>query len=110
MFSALRLAKFNVDERQTTDFIGLATPANTGFFMGLYLIVHFDTFIPADWVLNLPLLYIFAVVFSFSYFLISEIRMFGLKFKHWGWRGNELPYIFLITCVLLIVFYWIMYF
>lgn len=102
MFSALRLAKFNIDERQTSDFIGLATPANTGFFVGLYLIVHFDTLIPGDWVLNLPLLYILGLVFS--YFLISEIRMFGLKFNHWGWRGNELPYIFLITCVLLIVF------
>jgi len=102
MFSALRLAKFNIDERQTSDFMGLATPANAGFFVGLYLIVHFQTFIPAAWVLNLPLLYILTVVFS--YFLISEIRMFGLKFKQWKWQNNELPYIFLIICVLLILF------
>mgnify|MGYP000438895472 CR=1 FL=1 len=101
LFSALRLAKFNIDERQSDGFIGLATPADTGFFMGLFLIVHFETFIPADWVLNLPVLYILAVVFS--YLLVAEIPMFSLKFKSKGWRGNELPYIFLIASVVMLV-------
>lgn len=101
MFSALRLAKFNIDERQSDGFIGLATPADTGFFMGLFLIVHFETFIPAGWVLNLPVLYILAVVFS--YLLVSEIPMFSLKFKSKGWRGNELPYIFLIASVVMLL-------
>ncbi len=100
MFSALRLAKFNIDERQSEGFIGLATPADTGFFMGLFLIVHFDTMIPSAWVLSLPVLYVLAVVFS--YLLVAEIPMFSLKFKHKGWRGNELPYIFLITSVILL--------
>ncbi len=102
MLSAWRLGKFNIDTRQAKGFIGLATPANTGFFMGLYLIVHFNTLIPAEWVLHLPLLYIFAILFS--YLLISEIPMFSFKFDQWGWKDNELPYTFLITCILLIVF------
>lgn len=102
LLSAWRLGKFNIDTRQTKGFIGLATPANTGFFMGLYLIVHFNTLIPDEWVLSLPLLY--GLTILFSYLLVAEIPMFSFKFDHWGWRGNEMPYTFLITCVLLILF------
>jgi len=101
LLSAWRLGKFNIDTRQSKSFIGLATPANTGFFMGLFLIVHFNTIIPADWVLNLPLLYFFAVLFS--YLLVAEIPMFSFKFDHWGWRDNEMPYTFLFTCVVLLL-------
>ena len=43
-------------------------------------------------------------MFVSCYLLVSEIPMFALKFKHWGWRGNEIKYIFLLTCIPLLAF------
>jgi CDP-diacylglycerol--serine O-phosphatidyltransferase len=99
-FSALRLAKFNLDERQSMGFIGLPTPANALFWGSL--IVGAGQFLASS-----PI-YIYgtiAVMLLFSYLLIAEIPMFALKFKTWGWKGNEVKYIFLLTCIpLLIIF------
>lgn len=93
-FSALRLAKFNLDERQALGFIGLPTPANA-LFWGSF-IVGLDqsgyTFEGLEWV-------ILTGVFISSYLLIAEIPMFALKFKHWGWKGNEVKYLFLLSCI-----------
>ena len=97
-FSALRLAKFNLDERQAMGFIGLPTPANALFWGSL--IVGGGEFLASS-----PL-YIYGViilVLVFSYLLISEIPMFALKFKTWGWKGNEVKYIFLLTCIPLLM-------
>ncbi len=96
-FSALRLAKFNLDERQTTSFIGLPTPANALFWASL--IVGAENF-----VVNLPLavLFVMAMVVVSSGLLVAELPMFSLKFKHWGWKGNEVRYSFLGVCVLLL--------
>ena len=93
-FSALRLAKFNLDERQALGFIGLPTPANALFWGALIgglqgYDIHFEGIE----------LCIIAGVFISSYLLISEIPMFALKFKTWGWKGNEIKYIFLLTCI-----------
>jgi CDP-diacylglycerol--serine O-phosphatidyltransferase len=44
------------------------------------------------------------MVFVSSYLLVSEIPMFALKFKHWGWKGNEVKYIFVLSCVPLLLF------
>ncbi len=96
-FSALRLAKFNLDERQTTSFIGLPTPANALFWASL--IVGAESFIA-----NLPLavLVVMAMVIVSSWLLVAELPMFSLKFKHWGWKGNEVRYSFLIVCAVLL--------
>ena len=93
-FSALRLAKFNLDERQALGFIGLPTPANALFWGSLIVGLHQSsyTFEGLEWV-------ILAGMFISSYLLIAEIPMFALKFKHWGWKGNEIKYIFILTCV-----------
>lgn len=99
-FSALRLAKFNLDTRQTTQFIGMPTPANALFWGSL--IVGGSSFLESSkWMLLLVL----ALVALCSYIMVAEIPMFALKFKHWGWKGNEVKYIFLISCVpLLLIF------
>lgn len=89
-FSALRLAKFNLDTRQAMGFIGLPTPANA-LFWGSALIAMQDTL--ERNVIGMPLLII--GIFICSYLLISELPMFALKFKHWGWKGNELRYTFI---------------
>ena len=98
-FSALRLAKFNLDERQAMGFIGLPTPANALFWGALIVGV-------GDYLVSSPYYYytVVAGIFVSWYLLVAEIPMFALKFKHWGWKGNEIKYIFLLTCVPLLVF------
>lgn len=44
-----------------------------------------------------------AAIFFTSYLLIAEIPLFALKFKHWGWRGNEVKYIFILSCIPLLL-------
>jgi CDP-diacylglycerol--serine O-phosphatidyltransferase len=88
-FSALRLAKFNLDERQTMGFIGLPTPANALFWGSL--IVSEPTLISGS---KWAALILIVLVFITSYLLVCELPMFALKFKHWGWKGNEVKYIF----------------
>ena len=101
-FSALRLAKFNLDERQALGFIGLPTPANALFWGSLIAGA-------GDWMKTAPFigdnlsLVIIAGVFISSYLLIAEIPMFALKFKHWGFKGNEVKYIFVLSCIPLLL-------
>jgi len=99
-FSALRLAKFNLDERQTMGFIGLPTPANALFWGSLVAVwgsdlEAFPTITPIILVLML----------LSCYLLVSEIPMFALKFKTWGWRGNEVKWCFLLSCIPLVAFF-----
>ena len=99
-FSALRLAKFNLDERQAMGFIGLPTPANA-LFWGALLVGAGDIIENTTWMVPV----VIVMILLSCWLLGSEIPMFALKFKHWGWKGNEVKYLFLITCVpLLIVF------
>ena len=97
-FSALRLAKFNLDERQALGFIGLPTPANALFWGALIVGL-------GDHIATLPYaVYIMLTgVMISSWLLVSEIPMFALKFKTWGWKGNEVKYIFLLTCIPLLL-------
>ena len=98
-FSALRLAKFNVDERQTSSFIGLPTPANALFWGALVLGSH-DKMVasPFGWLL------IVALVLLFSWLLVAEIPMFSLKFKSLAWAPNRIAYIFLLVSLVLLIF------
>lgn len=102
--SMYRLAVFNLDTRQTTSFIGLPTPANALFIVSLgYLAQHtkWDALanaLDSVWVL------LGLIVFS-CWVLNSEIRLFAFKFKHFGWKGNEIRWLFaagtLVALVLL---------
>ena len=86
-FSALRLAKFNLDERQTTSFIGIPTPANALFWGSLVV------FNPA-WLTNLSwsVYLVLALILITSYLLVCEMPLFALKFKQWSFKGNEVKY------------------
>jgi len=100
VFSAIRLAKFNLDTRQTENFIGLATPANTMFFLGLTILQQysegFREFMPAyPWVL-------FIVILVFSILLVSELPMFSLKIKDFSWQNNKYRYLLIIGALILI--------
>lgn len=100
LFSALRLAKFNLDDRQTEGFIGLATPANTIFIIGLLLVFLRNDYNLMHVMLN-PLV-LFGLVAILSWLLIAEIPMFSFKFKNFGWAGNEVRYMFIIASVILL--------
>ncbi len=97
-FSALRLAKFNLDERQALGFIGLPTPANALFWGSLIVGLNNYPLSIVHYPLATPLAILAGVAVS-CYLLVSEIPMFALKFKTWGWKGNEVKYIFIITCI-----------
>jgi len=99
-FSALRLAKFNLDERQALGFIGLPTPANA-LFWGSLIVGAGQYIAPLPYTAYIILIGTFVSCFL----LISEIPMFALKFKSWGWKGNEVKYIFLLTCIPLLLFF-----
>lgn len=101
VFSALRLAKFNVDERQTSSFIGLPTPANALFMCSLALIQEHGSMPVVDnLILSTPAL--LGITLLFSYLLVAEIPMFSLKFKSLSWKSNRVQYIFLTGSVLLL--------
>jgi CDP-diacylglycerol--serine O-phosphatidyltransferase len=99
LFSALRLAKFNVDETQQEEFAGLPTPAAALTIAGLHWMTYNGSGILAHSEV------ILALVVVVSWLLLSPIRMFSLKFKSLGWRGNGLRYTFLASSIVLIVIF-----
>jgi CDP-diacylglycerol--serine O-phosphatidyltransferase len=90
LFSALRLAKFNVDTRQTSGFVGLPTPSSTVFVLGLLMVFLYGPNSLQPWVLSPTLLAMTSAVLSFL--LVAEIPMFSLKFEGGALRGNEERY------------------
>ncbi len=111
VFSMFRLAKFNLDTRQSDSFIGVPTPANTLFFVSIPLIlIQFSSAKSAfdQWIFQLflnPWFLIFSSIVM-SILLISELPLFALKFKSFGWKGNEIRYIFLTLAVILLATLW----
>ena len=111
--SALRLAKFNIDIRQEVNFIGLPTPANALFFASIPLVLyaqpHLVALVKLDFLVtffsNSRILTILAVFFS--YLLISDFRIFSMKFKNLDWKGNELRFVLLIVSVALFVLFFL---
>lgn len=103
--SCYRLAKFNIDERQTDSFIGLPTPANALFIMSLPVILNqtggegmvFE-------LLSNPFILVGISLLS-AYLLNAEIPLFSLKVKYFNWKNNKIQFIFLIVSVLLLSFF-----
>lgn len=97
VFSALRLAKFNIDVRQTESFLGMPTPANAIFWVGIsysfspFLISH-------PWIIALAIV-------VFSGLLVAEIPMISLKFKGLSWSKNAGKYIFLAGSLILLILF-----
>lgn len=98
-FSALRLAKFNLDERQTTSFIGLPTPANALFWASVSVSLdHSGWLDEGPW---LALLIVPGALLA-CWLLVAEIPMFALKFKSFKLQGNELRYGFILCSAALL--------
>jgi CDP-diacylglycerol--serine O-phosphatidyltransferase len=100
--SGYRLAKFNVDTRQTTSFIGLPTPANALLILSLPLILHFQS---SAWIEEIVLnkWFLIGLTVVSSIVLNAELPLFGLKFKTWDFKSNAIRYVFLVVCALLLV-------
>jgi CDP-diacylglycerol--serine O-phosphatidyltransferase len=133
LLSAYRLAKFNIDTRQTDKFIGLPTPANSIFILSLPLILNWDKEVvkiflhdtynlnyPHElvlemraklsndlsyfgWIMNFYLLA--GISLLFSILLISELPLFALKFKNFGWTDNKIRYVFLIISLAMLIIF-----
>ncbi|TXB62525.1 CDP-alcohol phosphatidyltransferase family protein [Phaeodactylibacter luteus] len=101
-FSGYRLAKFNLDDRQTDGFIGLPTPSSTMFAAGLMLIYTLDSYGIGHGVVASPYP-LYAIIVLQSYLLIAEVPMFALKFKSLRWAGNEVKFIFAGIAALLLI-------
>ena len=99
--SAYRLAKFNIDTRQTTSFIGLPTPAATLVVLSLPLILSTGN----DWSHELIENQWFIVVLTLvlSYLMHAEIPLFALKFKDYTWKNNKIKFTFLGLSLLLLI-------
>ena len=95
-FSVLRLAKFNIDTTQSAEFEGLPTPANALMLMSLAVLSEAGKVI-------LHQESILVISFAAALLLISPIRMFALKFKSFGIKGNELRYGFIVAALALII-------
>lgn len=96
-FSAYRLAKFNLDVRQTTSFIGMPTPANALFWISLvfgskYAPELYSSLFGHAWVLGVCVLIL-------SVLLICELPMFSLKISGFGWKENKTQYIFFLILI-----------
>lgn len=105
-FSALRLAKFNCDERQSLSFIGLPTPANALFWIGLSQVLPIPSI--ASWISGhalLSFLLLIILMLTLSLTLICELPMFSLKLKkgHNGFAENRTRYIFLALCAIILI-------
>ena len=100
--SAYRLAKFNIDENQTSSFIGLPTPANALLILSLPLILLYQN----NDVLNKIILnqwFLIGLTLLSTYLLNAKIELFALKFKNWGFKDNALRYIFIIISLVLLI-------
>ena len=104
IFSALRLAKFNIDTRQTDSFIGLPTPANALFICSLAFLSSGKH----TWAMFTGnLFFLLAVTIVFSYLLIAELPLFSLKFKSFDWNSNKIRYVFIaLSTLILAILQW----
>lgn len=107
-FSLFRLAKFNLDLRQTDKFIGIPTPLNTLFFV--FFPLYFSAFLDnptttetKTWILS-PI-FMAGVSLLFPLLLISNLPLFALKFSHFSWKGNEFRYALLGISLIIILFF-----
>ena len=99
LFSAIRLANFNLDTRQTENFIGMPTPSVAMFAVGLLLIFHYDSFGLADLVSSPWFVYLTIPILC--WLMVAEFPMFSLKFKKRSWADNKVRIIFALTALLM---------
>lgn len=99
VLSALRLARFNIDTRQSDQFIGLPTPANTMLIAALPLMEQYQPQYNAIWQNDIA----WGMLIAFSFMMVMDLPLFALKFKSFRWADNRVKYSFLLVSVLLLL-------
>lgn len=102
IFAIFRLGKFNIDTRQSENFIGLATPAAALFVLGLLMIYQFQGPYFLELVQNGY--FLIGTTVCLAALMISELPMFSFKINGLKWKGNEMRFIFLLLCIPAILF------
>ena len=118
IFSGLRLAKFNIDTRQTTSFLGLPVPAHAIFWSALIVAISsatgscniFNGVLPlTQQITSIPneaqIIILSAIAIATSLLLVSEIPMFSLKISSISWKDAKLQYILIISAIILIILF-----
>ena len=103
LFSAYRLAKFNIDSRQSDSFIGLPTPANALFFISIPFIVEYEKGFVHDLIFKKEVIVISIIVLSLL--MISELKLIALKFKSKSWSENKYRYMLIVKSVILLILF-----
>ncbi len=116
--AAYRLAKFNIDTRQTHSFLGLPAPANATIWVGIGALYGSESFNNIGIIMtevvrdrlfepcNLWITIVIAIVGSLL--MITEIPLFALKVKSLKWSDNKIRYIFILTDILLLILFGVM--
>lgn len=106
-FSLFRLAKFNIDTRQSESFIGLPTPANTLFFTTFPLVltsmIHNSEPVGEVYLVLFNTYFLIALMTLMGLLMVSEIPLFSLKVKHFKLKGNEIRFSFLLISLIFIL-------
>jgi len=102
-FSALRLAKFNLDQLQVKNFRGLPTPANALFIVALGFIAELSPFPLQEIIFNR--IFLLGTIVVSCFLLVSNIPMFSLKFSSFGLKENSLRYVFILISALLLILF-----
>jgi CDP-diacylglycerol---serine O-phosphatidyltransferase len=100
LFSGLRLAKFNIDTRQSDSFIGVPTPANAILIASIALNIELGSSNFFTELFSNPIASI-ATTLIMSYLLVAELPLFAFKFKNFGWKGNEIRFLFILATLAL---------
>lgn len=102
IFACLRLAKFNIDTRQTVNFIGLNTPSGAMFVLGLYANQKFQVF-------DIPLLYqastLLIISIGLAFMLVSELEIFSMKGNPFSWKQNKWRVLLILSCIPQLIFF-----
>jgi CDP-diacylglycerol--serine O-phosphatidyltransferase len=102
VFAGLRLAKFNVDERQSTKFIGVPTPANGIMVLALPLVMKYqpDSFL-VNWLESGWFIPAYSIIVA--WLMVSPIRLFSLKIKGFRWSDNRFTFLYLVIALILLI-------
>lgn len=102
VFAGLRLANFNIDQRQTTQFIGLPAPSNGFMVLALPLVLNHqpDSFL-TSWLGSAWFIPVYSILVSFL--MVSPIPLYSLKLKGFSWQKNHLTYLFILAVLILII-------
>ena len=98
-----RLAKFNIDKRQSDSFIGMPTPAMTLFVISLPLIKEYSNFEIAENLIDNNY-FLCIITLLLTYLMNAELRLFSLKFKEYSIKNNLIKYLFIVVSLLMILF------